>query len=96
MSLTKVGGVISASLNGLNYPVTTVEYLVVAGGGGAGFSAAGGGGAGGLLTAAGFSITLGSPITVTVGAGGTAGTAAHARHAVGRHAGGARHLARVS
>ena len=31
MSLTKVGGVLSASLNGLNYPVTTVEYLVVAG-----------------------------------------------------------------
>ena len=33
MSLTHIGGVISAQYNGLNYPVTTVEYLVVAGGG---------------------------------------------------------------
>ena len=36
MSLGKVGGILSAGLNGINYPVTTVEYLVVAGGGGGG------------------------------------------------------------
>jgi len=53
---------------------STVEYLVVAGGGGGGnrvYSAAGGGGgAGGYRTASGFSVASGSPITVTVGAGG--------------------------
>jgi hypothetical protein len=51
----------------------TVEYLVVAGGGGGGAVAGegGGGGAGGYLTATGYSVTSGSPITVTVGAGGT-------------------------
>ena len=69
MSLTKVGGVLSASLNGLNYPVKTVEYLVVAGGGGGG-QQGGGAGAGGVSTATGYAITLGSAITVTVGAGG--------------------------
>ena len=58
------GGFIGAQYNGLNYPVQTVEYLVVAGGGGGGNGnvsngAAGGGGAGGLLTATGYSITLG-------------------------------------
>lgn len=45
----------------------TVEYLVVAGGG-AGNE--GGGGAGGYRTATGYAVTAGSPITVTVGAGG--------------------------
>ena len=70
MSLTHPGGFVSAQYNGLNYPVTTVEYLVVAGGGGAGSNVGGGGGAGGLLTATGYSITLGSSITITVGAGG--------------------------
>jgi len=49
----------------------TVEYLVVAGGGGGGTYFGGGGGAGGLLQAAGFAVTAGSAITVTVGAGGT-------------------------
>jgi Concanavalin A-like lectin/glucanases superfamily len=48
----------------------TVEYLVVAGGGGGGGWAGGGGGAGGLLTASGFAVTAGTPVTVTVGAGG--------------------------
>ena len=48
MSLTKVGGILSASLTGINSPVQTVEYLVVAGGGGGGASTGGGGGAGGL------------------------------------------------
>ena len=32
MGLRYVGGIISAGLNGINYPVTSVEYLVVAGG----------------------------------------------------------------
>ena len=55
----------------------TVEYLVVAGGGGGGASSqrlAGGGGAGGYRTASGLAVTAGSPITVTVGAGGAGGT----------------------
>jgi hypothetical protein len=52
----------------------TVEYLVVAGGGGgAGRYQTGGGGGGGLLTATGYSVVSGSPITVTVGAGGAGG-----------------------
>ena len=29
------GGIVSNAVNGLSFPVTTVEYLVVAGGGGA-------------------------------------------------------------
>ena len=71
MSL-RTGGILSSSLTGLNYPVTTVEYLVVAGGGGGGTpgynaNTGGGGGAGGFLTATGYAITLGSTITVTVG-----------------------------
>ena len=49
---------------------TTVEYLVVAGGGGGGLDDGGGGGAGGYLTAASYSVTVGSAITVTIGAGG--------------------------
>jgi hypothetical protein len=74
MSLTKVGGILSASLTGINYPVTSVEYLVVAGGGGGGSDGGAGGGAGGLLTATGLAVTIGSSITVTVGAGGVGGT----------------------
>ena len=61
----------------LNLLPATVEYLVVAGGGGGGGGhqspGGSGGGAGGYRTASGFDITLGTPITVTVGAGGTAG-----------------------
>lgn len=56
----------------LSFGPPSVEYLVVAGGGAGGYERGGGGGAGGLLTAAGFAITAGSPITVTVGAGATA------------------------
>jgi len=57
-----------------------VQYLVVAGGGGGGagqggVGAAGGGGAGGLRTASGFSVSPGSVVTVTVGAGGANSTA---------------------
>jgi hypothetical protein len=57
-----------------------VEYLVIAGGGGGGSGDnqngdAGGGGAGGFRTAAGFSVSPNSIITVTVGAGGAGGPA---------------------
>ena len=52
---------------------TTVEYLVVAGGGGGGSNWGGGGGAGGFRTASGFAVTSGTPITVTIGAGGNGG-----------------------
>ena len=57
---------------GLVAPATTptVEYLVVAGGGSGGATRGGGGGAGGYQTATGYAVTAGSPITVTVGAGG--------------------------
>ena len=73
MSQRYNGGILSTALTGLNYPVTTVEYLVVAGGGSGGNaqSQGGGGGAGGLLTATGYAVTLGTSITVTVGAGGS-------------------------
>jgi hypothetical protein len=59
---------------------TAVEYLVIAGGGGGGGpqynQSGGGGGAGGFRTATGFAVSTGTPITVTVGAGGanTGGT----------------------
>ena len=58
-----------------NSTPTAVEYLVVAGGGGGGggrqnYGGAGGGGAGGYRTASNFAVTSGTPITVTVGAGG--------------------------
>jgi len=49
----------------------TCDYLVVAGGGGGGSGTAGGGGAGGYLTGTGLAVTSGTPIAVTVGAGGT-------------------------
>ncbi len=52
-----------------------VDVLVVAGGGGASFFSGGGGG-GGFSTATGYAVTSGSAITVTVGAGGAAGTGA--------------------
>jgi len=60
-----------------SYP-SAVEYLVVAGGGGGGGgwdnnAGGGGGGAGGYLTATGYSVSAGSPITVTIGAGGSRG-----------------------
>ena len=50
--------------------VDTVEYLVVGGGGGGGRDGGGGGGAGGYRTATGYTVTSGTPITVTVGSGG--------------------------
>jgi hypothetical protein len=50
--------------------VTTVDVLVVAGGGASSERHAGGGGAGGLIFRPGFTVTPGSSIPVTVGAGG--------------------------
>ena len=57
----------------------SVDYLVVAGGGGGGGcgpanAATGGGGAGGLLSATGLAVST-QAYTITVGAGGTGGTA---------------------
>ena len=60
----------SYTLNAVPAP-TSVELLVVAGGGVGGAGHGGGGGAGGFRTSSNHSITAGSPITVTVGAGGT-------------------------
>ena len=54
-------------------PTLNVDYLVVAGGGGGGGNIGGGGGAGGLRTNTGFSVTLGTTYSVTVGSGGAAG-----------------------
>jgi len=72
MSNRYLGGIISAgATSGIQTPPSTVEYLVVAGGGAGGAYIGGGGGAGGLLTAAGYSVTTGSAITVTIGAGGS-------------------------
>ena len=60
----------SMTVNAMSAP-STVEYLVVAGGGsGGGTDGGGGGGAGGYRTATGFAVSSGTPITVTVGAGG--------------------------
>ena len=56
--------------NPKNYNLTEVEVLVVAGGGAGGQDYAGGGGAGGLIYSSSYSITSGSAITVTIGAGG--------------------------
>lgn len=59
----------------------TVEVLVVAGGGGGGSDMGGGGGGGGVISNTRVSVTANTPITVTVGAGGTgapAGTGGHA------------------
>jgi hypothetical protein len=52
-------------------PTPNVEYLVVAGGGAGSAGLAGGGGAGGFRTASGFAVASGTPLTVTVGAGGS-------------------------
>ena len=51
----------------------TIQYLVVGGGGGAASNWGGGGGAGGLLTGN-VIATAGSPLIITVGAGGTNST----------------------
>ncbi len=54
----------------LPYFTGNVEVLVVAGGGGGGMDMGGGGGGGGVLTSTTYAVTAGSPITVTIGAGG--------------------------
>ena len=54
----------------------TIEVLVVAGGGGGGMDMGGGGGGGGVISNTSFSVTAGTPITVTIGAGGTGAPAA--------------------
>lgn len=55
--------------------ITNADVLVVAGGGGGGgYYSGGGGGAGGLLSFTGQSLVSGTPLTVTVGAGGAAAT----------------------
>ena len=56
--------------------LSNVEVLVVAGGGGGGGYIGGGGGAGGLIYNSNFPITLSTPYTVTVGAGGNPGIGA--------------------
>ena len=68
---------------------SAVEYLVVAGGGGGGGVGAGntyagaGAGAGGYRTATGLTVASGTPITVTVGAGGVAGGGAAGAQGIG-------------
>jgi hypothetical protein len=52
----------------------SIDYLVVAGGGGGGANVGGGGGAGGLRTGTISTITASTVYTITVGAGGIAGT----------------------
>jgi hypothetical protein len=51
--------------------LTAVDVLVIAGGGAGGSDNGGGGGAGGLIYRPGFPITPGTPISVTVGDGGS-------------------------
>ena len=58
-------------------PPPTIEYLVVAGGGGGCDAESGGGGAGGFRTATGYSVTAGSPISITVGAGAPQGSSVY-------------------
>ena len=62
--------------------LSAVEVLVVAGGGGGGSDMGGGGGGGGVLYSSAVSITPGSAITATVGAGG-AGAQAKMGHWLG-------------
>ncbi len=55
---------------------TSVDYLVIAGGAGGGggyptITTGGGGGAGGFRTASGFSISQGTPYSITIGGGGS-------------------------
>ena len=65
------GGITIEGFAGLPV-VSSVEYLVVAGGGTGGYSYyGGGGGAGGYRTATGYAVTAESPITITIGAGGS-------------------------
>jgi hypothetical protein len=72
------GTLTDANLQTITEPPTyNVEYLVIAGGGGGG--GYGGGGAGGYRTATGFSLTIGTSYTVTVGAGGAGSSAGNTK-----------------
>lgn len=51
----------------------TINVLTIAGGGGGGGNVGAGGGAGGVINNVSYSVTSGTPITVTIGAGGNAG-----------------------
>ena len=62
--------------NGINLKTESVEVLVVAGGGGGGMDMGGGGGGGGVIYNNSYEVSVGKPITVTVGAGGNGGPAA--------------------
>lgn len=75
------GLVLSLDASNLKSLLRSVEVLVVAGGGGGGSDMGGGGGGGGVVSNSSVSIVSGTPITVTVGAGGSgapAGTGGHA------------------
>lgn len=71
---------INAVSRAFSYTLTAVpaassaEVLVVAGGGVGGAGHGGGGGAGGFRTNSSYSITANTPLTLTVGAGGTGNT----------------------
>jgi hypothetical protein len=73
MSIKNIGNLQALGTTGLSYPVSTVEYLVVAGGGnggsGGGGILGGGGGAGGLLTGTGYPVSVGVTYVITIGAG---------------------------
>ena len=71
-SINITGGVYTATTAAAGTSLT-INYLIVAGGGSGGKSQSGGGGAGGLLTGS-TAVTSGTPITVTVGAGGVSQT----------------------
>lgn len=66
-------------------PVFSAEVLVVAGGGGGGMDMGGGGGGGGVISNTAYSVTLGVPITVTVGAGGIGAPAGSTNGQPGGH-----------
>jgi hypothetical protein len=86
MALVIGSGITLGSGISFNPPIVpttlSVEYLVVAGGGGGTGGKiivgclGGGGGAGGYRTATGFMVSTGTPIAVTVGAGGTTASGA--------------------
>jgi len=56
--------------------ITNIDYLIVGGGGGGGADNGGGGGGGGMLTGS-ASVTPGNSLSISVGAGGAAGTGVH-------------------
>jgi hypothetical protein len=68
------GWLVYSGVNATNPGIYSASYLNVAGGGGASGDLGGGGGAGGLLTGTSI-LTAGTTYTITVGAGGSGGTA---------------------